>query len=430
MMMADKRRKPGALHIKRFTEGKSNEISFSVLDARNNEPKNVGKRDKKGGRTRFTGVFRPAPLSGVRPLWQSGSSGAKKNTKTRESDDQRTKEFSDSQLSNGVKIVSRETPFHRAAEQEIARRKAKRRNRRLISGLFGTVLLVVALGAGGLYVHGLYKTEVESRAVLSDAIESIEATDDFILEVDSLIGKKIDETSLARLQELDKEIPAVKTQLSEARKHAESALDTLRGSKDKEAAGQAMNSVDSRTEMLVQADMVISLMADTYADVRAIEEAWGSLLTADALAREAVSLVSETTEENVNASIEKTQAARQEFEEAWNEFNSLVGIEGLDVQPYLDYIDKRVESLDYASLSNEAILIQDKSTAEEYNEKYNQADIQAAKLAEGFENSPSNSIYARYDQETERLFSNYGNARASAGTADSFLRDYLGTSGK
>lgn len=429
-MMTDKRRKPGVLHIKRFTEGKSNEISFSVLDARNNEPKNAGKRDKKNGRIRFNGVFRPAPLSGVRPLWQNDSSRQKKSTKHTNPEGSHSLASSNAETLGNVRVVSRETPFHRAAEQEIARRKAKRRRRRLLSGFLGTLLLFSALGVGGLYLHELYQTESSNKSALRGTIDSIEDTDDTILEIDSLIGRKVSQESIERLKELDKEIPAVKAQLSESKSQAEELLTVLRGSKDKEAAGQAINSIDSRTEMLDQADVLIDLMVDTYDDAQSADEAWGTLLTADALAREAASLVTETTEENVNASTERTDAAKQEFENARDEFEALSLAVGIDVEPYLDYIGKRIEALEFAALSNDAILIQDKATAEANNEKYNQADMEATELAGQFNGSPSEEIYGLYDQETEALFANYGNARTSAGTADAFLRDYLGTPSK
>lgn len=429
-MMADKRRKPGVLHIKRFTEGKSNEISFSVLDARNNESKNAGKRDKKNGKIRFNGVFRPAPLSGVRPLWQSDSSKQGNKTKRAKSEGSHSAVSSNDEMPGNVRVVSRETPFHRAAEQEIARRKAKRRRRRLLSGFLGTLLLVSALGAGGFYLHGLYQVENSNKESLKEAIEFIEGTDETILEIDSLIGKKVDQDSIDRLKELDEDIPIVKEQLAASKTQAEGLLNELRGSKDKEAAGQAINSVDSRTEMLDQADSIIDLMVDTFSDAQSADSAWGTLLTADALAREAASLVTETTEEKVNASIERTNSAKQEFENARDEFEELSIAVGIDVDSYLDYIDKRIEALEFAALSNDAILIQDKATAESNNEKYNQADMEATKLAEQFDGSPSEEIYSLYDKETETLFANYGNARTSAGTADAFLRDYLGTSGK
>lgn len=429
--MSDKRRKPGVLHIKRFTEGKSNEISFSVLDARNNESNAAGKREKRGAKARFTGVFRPAPLSGVRPLWQGNSSKRKKSRPTAEPEMKHAAAPSTVGSTANVRVVSRETPLHHAAEKEIERRKAKRRRRRLLSGVFGTVLLLGALGAGGFYLHGLFEAESENKAILDSAIAQIEDTDDIVLEIDSLIGKKVDADVIGRLNELDAEIPSTTTELSEAKGRANGVLDSLRDSGEKEAAGQAINSAESRAEMLGEASKIIDLMSETYDNATAADAAWGSLLTADSLAREAASLVSETTEENVNASIERTQAAVEEFGKARESFESLsYTVDDLDVQPYIDYIDKRLESLDYAAASNEAILVQDKATAEENNEKYNQADAEAASLAEAFDGSPSDVIYDRYDQETETLFANYGNARTSAGTADSFLRDYLGTSGK
>lgn len=426
--MVRRRRRSEALHIKRFTEGKSNEISFSVLDARKGDTENGVRRERKKGKMRFNGVFRPAPLSGARPLWQ-GFSHTKRPSASgdRERDAQETvrRDLGD------VRIVSRETPFQHAAEQEIARRKARRRRRRVVSGLLGTTLLVLALGAGGYFVHEVTEAEGHNRTILQDSIRSIEETDGLILEVDELLDAEVDEDAIARLEELKAEMPETLAILTEARETASSVLNELRGAVDKEAAGHAINSAQSRETMLEEAMPIIDLMELTYRRAQEADEAWGSLLTADSLAREASSLVSDTSEENVLASIERTEDSVAEFKRAREGFVSLANQdEGLDVQPYLAYIDKRLEALDYADASNRAILIQDKATAEGNNELYNQADQEATVLAQNLQGSLSKVVYEQYDEGTEEAFANYGNARASAGTADSFLREYLGTSSK
>ena len=70
--------------------------------------------------------------------------------------------------------------------------------------------------------------------------------------------------------------------------------------------------------------------------------------------------------------------------------------------------------------------MQDKQTAESFNEQYNAADAEAAARAAALPKGPTEALYDDYDNETAALFDEYNNARATASAADSFLRDYLG----
>lgn len=52
-----------------------------------------------------------------------------------------------------------------------------------------------------------------------------------------------------------------------------------------------------------------------------------------------------------------------------------------DFSLYGDYLAKRLEELNFGLLSNEAILIQDRKTAEKNNDLYNKADSASVELA-------------------------------------------------
>ena len=65
----------------------------------------------------------------------------------------------------------------------------------------------------------------------------------------------------------------------------------------------------------------------------------------------------------------------------------------IDLQPYLDYIAVKLESLGYALASNDAILLQDRKTAEDNNRLYNEKDAEAAQLAALLPESPTAERY-------------------------------------
>ena len=58
------------------------------------------------------------------------------------------------------------------------------------------------------------------------------------------------------------------------------------------------------------------------------------------------------------------------------------------------------------------------------------AEEEAAEMAEKFPDSPLPVVSDALARETERARNDYGSARLQASSADAFLRDYLGTTGK
>lgn len=394
--MARKRNKlAGSLHIKQHTQGTSNELSFSVLDARRQRADAEGdKRDVAWG------VF-----GGDR----SNAGG---------------------QQSSSLHGVSRETSKPYDPDQEIARRKRRRRTSRILSGVVGTLLLVAVVGVAGWYVFKDFQTQDATLGQLHEAVSLIAETDETVLTLDDVLKQEVNEETVEEMKRLQSAFPQEEGKLNAAHAVAISTVDTLHGSKDREAAGQAANAATARVSMFEAGSKIIDKTAETLETAQRMETAWNDVLAADNLAREASSLVADTTTENVQRASELANEAIVLFNEASNEFAALRDEQApLDAQAYVDYIAKRVESLGYALSSNDAILVQDKQTAESFNEQYNAADVEAASMAAELPASPTEELYDEYDSETAAFFDDYNNARAIASAADSFLRDYLGEVG-
>ncbi|MEF9875467.1 MAG: hypothetical protein RR772_01015, partial [Gordonibacter sp.] len=64
------------------------------------------------------------------------------------------------------------------------------------------------------------------------------------------------------------------------------------------------------------------------------------------------------------------------------------------------------------------------------NDAYNRVDSEAAAIAVDLPEDAAKPALDDFKRATEAFFETYSTARSQAGSADAFLRDYLGTSSK
>ena len=76
--------------------------------------------------------------------------------------------------------------------------------------------------------------------------------------------------------------------------------------------------------------------------------------------------------------------------------------------------------------SNAAILIQDKSTAEQHNDAYNTADQEAVSIAQKIGANFAQPVVDAYSSATADVTSQYESLRSDAAANDAYLREYLG----
>ena len=89
-------------------------------------------------------------------------------------------------------------------------------------------------------------------------------------------------------------------------------------------------------------------------------------------------------------------------------------------------MDKRLEALDYASATAQALLDRNKSEATSQAKLYNEADSAAVKLAAALPTDLSEPVKAAFEKDIEDLRKKYDDARYAASAADDRIRDYLG----
>ncbi|MEG0072052.1 MAG: hypothetical protein RR692_02535 [Raoultibacter sp.] len=413
--MADKKNKAEHfLHIKRHTEGTSNEISVSVLDARKKAvDSEEGKERKTQSAAVFSGVFTPSLM------FKGGKKAASQGS------DREGSVFSSSADSVGSGAVSVDP------EQEIARRKARRRTRRIISGVVGFAVIALLAAATVSFLAVEYQRQQSHQMLLNEALADLSQADKTIVAMDAAINAILDEENVVKMQEIQGDLPAAAALLDTAYDTAQLASEGMRDSAEKEAAGQALASIKARKIMIDEGFRMLAAMLNARRAAESVSAAWDILLAADATAREASALVANTTAQNVELSKEKTKLALSQFNDAKAQLSlAAEAYASADLHLLNEYTNKRIEAMNYALASDEAIVLQDKKTAEANNESYNQADAQAVAIAKQLPGDPTRLIYDAYDTNTSASFATYNEARRVAGAADSFLRDYLGTSVK
>ena len=331
--------------------------------------------------------------------------------------------------------VSRET-FHpakpsRSPEEEVARRKARRRLSRIAAAVV-VVLVVSALTAvGGFYLYKEVRHQRENVNLLNEALNLVNEADQAIIEMDDLVSNPFGEDFAGRCKKVQDGLEQTASSLSAADEKARAASMELRDAREKEAANQTVAAVSARKELLSTGRQLLEDAQRAWTASVSLEEAWEAVLEADALARDAAELVTDATAENVQASKDKTNEALTAFAEARSALESVqASFPDADLSSLMGYVDKRVEALSHAVSSNDALLAKNKEEASAQNDAYNAADAEAVSLARSLPADPSDIVFEAYERATERLSESYATARSQAGTADAFIRDYLGAGSK
>lgn len=405
------------LHLKEFSLGKPNELSLNVLEQKAAEIENP---DKKS----FLLDFREANLSQE----ESGaevSLSADGNTVTGTN----SKKTQSKQSEKPSAQESKPSFLGADSQTEIARRQHRRRGYRRLSIAVVLVLCVCALGFGGSWAYQQYERISTNAGMLKEACSLIEQSDDITLSIDEYFQTSFNEDTVTTATELLGTLDDARSYLNKAKQYATDARDNLDGSAhDKEAAERALNTIAARETLLDTAEQRLNDDIAAKQAIDALDEAQSCIDEGNALLVHAASVVSNTTEDNVNSSTKYTTSAQEKFSAAKAAIENAQNLyPSADCSTILSYVEKRLEAASEALLSNAAILLQDRQTAETHNDAYNAADQAATALAKDLPSALSQAIVDAYAANEEPLQETYNDARNTAASNDSFLRDYLGT---
>lgn len=376
MARAERRITKGA-HIKRNTHGTSNEISFSVLDAKKN-------------------------------------------------------------VADAADPMDKDDPFWAHADEEVVRRKKRRRARRIRSmAIMGAAgVAVVALAVAGVW--WVLQANQQLQGELGRAVELIEEADEIVLPFDELavegmtkdLSTMADDGFRTRYDEMLPKLDQALAKLDEAQASVENVQGSLRTPTDLEASNQILVSISARRNMIGAGRDALAVTNDAVTAYAAVRDGWEALLAADTAARDAASLAALEGAANIQASLGKTEEALAGFATARDDFALAVELcPDAELSPYVDYANTRIEALDAARASNNAYLEDDVASMVQNNNRYNTLDSQAASLMRTLSQQPIDLVVIAYGHQRETIFQTYMQDRQRAADSDAFLNDYVSNMG-
>ena len=412
------------LHVVEFSQGKPNEISFNVLGKKSSasagpEKKGFWARLRRKNKGSYEGFGASMALgSGENPALKdalsrdtSSESGVSRETTTNApSGKARGKHAQPAQKRFGrqteeAPFLPNASGFSAEAYAEISRRQKQRSRSRLISILLVVLVIAVLATFAGLWLYQEYEKNRTNRELIEQACDYIEESDQTLVAIDEFFAQPFADDTISRAEQLQSQIPHALELLENAKKYAVRADEAIEGSTtDKEAVD-----IDAKKAM---------------DDLALVEK---SIDDAQYLLAQAATTVQQTSPETVAQSTEwltEAQTTLQNAQTALNEAAELFP-QG-DFSLYGDYLAKRLEEINFGLLSNEAILIQDRKTAEKNNDLYNKADSASVELAQKFPETFAQPLVDAYAQASADLDNQLTQLRNDVGRYDSFLREYLG----
>ena len=412
------------MHIKRHTEGTSNEISLDVLAAARDR---LDAQEGRKGKKSFMLDFRPKP--GVAKM-ETG----KKSIAEEPSDPGTAKPrgvHASSTVLGGSRGRAKATPASTGnpliPADEVLRRRKDRRKSDVRKYALGIGIAAITVAAIGFFGYRAYQAQQDFRGAFSDIVASAASGDAYLVEIDEAMNDPLGTAGEERAVLRKKAVAVTSTA-----DNTLAAVSFLGGSaqadQDAMALDQLAEGAEGRKNMVGLAMEAFS-QADKASDIRTTASAaWDMVVKADTAAREAVTSANFATTAAVLD--ETTAQLRQSVDELGAAMAQLQGLEsgvdGLDFSNQTEYLQKRIATLEYAVATNEALAAGDRRTAAEQNELYEAGDRDSADLAKVLPQDIGTviddaykdgilSIQARYDKERERV-----------SVADSRVRRYLG----
>lgn len=434
-----------AAHIKSGSYGSTNEISVSVLDAKKQAV------DAEQGEA-------PHKLLGVIPLFTIDRSGASNTTsvpsKTLVSGpDQQTvvqssptkaKGAQPKESASSVSGQAKSAPKHQKIkekkplfkkspaanlepyEQKAEKKKAARLRNKIIVAV---VCLIVAAGAIALVGHYLYVSQQEQQsrvAIVENALSQIEQADQTLTKLNDALANPKAEDAKNKLTALQADLPSASLSLQRAKSLVTQGIEGLQDGYDKEAALRAKKAVEARLTMIEEGQALVDSVLLALDAGSQLNEAWNTIIQADSAARSAAELLMQPTPENLDAAVKGTNEAIALLSSARKSLNDVPFMEGVSVEKYLAYVDKRKEALGFAASAISALKAEDLDNARALQDSYAQADAEAVVIASDLPMDASSAVYEVYQSKAQSHIEKYEEARSAAGSADIMLREYYG----
>lgn len=373
------RSKTGAAgHIKKNTQGTSNEISFSVLDSMKGSDEEDDGTSPLGRISLFTlGPKRPAGTPSKEPSLPGKPAGGR----------------------SGGRSKARGAAWKPPSGEVKERRKHRKRNKRLVLAFVGA-LCAVGLAFGGVVAVGRYQQMQERAQTLDGQIESIReqygTVEPFLTLVETTLQTplaEIDAGALdAQVVDWDARQQSIVTKLRATKTSLERLEEQLTGS-DAERANSAIAVVNAATKAAEAGRAALTeVLGAAKANVRAQAFTENAVAgDSDARAAAAIPLTDAAAAE---AAIDQSNAAIADFAAARDAVQALAAdaaglIDGSGaftesaadlLKPFADYANLRIQAQECAIQADEGYLNRSSQQIAEANAQYNELEQQAAEL--------------------------------------------------
>ena len=405
------------LHIKKHSEGSPNELSFDVLDAARNE---VTSQEKRGARIPMGSMQSKGSYHGV----------------------------------TGASTFS--------AAPEVERRKRQRHAHSVRTWVIALVAVAAFIGAGVYAGYQYYGGKLDFKGRYEQLIGQFVGIDKTLVKVDELMreptrmlngdipittlqddsqtsssDKASSSTSQQKstetivlskeAQDLAADLTSTKRELNAIKAEAQQMRELATNDGDRVALTQVNAAASARADMVTDLEDSFEVAREASSRLSQVNNAWKKVMEADEAARDAAEMANEAnTEEATIKARQRTEQARDLFQEAREELRSLEsGTPPISFSSERSYLDKRIESLNHAVKTANALLINDRDGANAANNAYNAEDREAATLAESLPASESEKVEKAYEERFAQIARQYDTNRSEALTADSAIRVYL-----
>lgn len=406
------------LHIKRHTAGSSNELSFDVLDAARD---GYAPKKKRFGRSSGPQMLRPVRQEEPPP--KASEAEPVSQPQPREP------------VQRSVASVAEpsRTSYHSAAgksalsaQEEVTSRKRDRRWRSIRIGIAASVV-AIAMMVGTAYVGyqhyeemQLFKGKFDSLVQLFvEADAAIPLTDTFMADP---FGATDDE-----LQKMQEATSGAALSLQQLEDERALALPYAVNEQDELALEKLGEASANRQDMMDAALRAVEVVNYSDAQSSEVNAVWHKVLGADEAARAATAAANVAdSDEAIEDARAQTVAAQNQMREILEELEKLAAARtDLDLSNHIAYLKKRIESLDLAIATSDALLKSDKKGAATQNDAYNEADRLAAEIAEKLPLSAEQTVEEAYEEQVRACIADYDSARNKAIQSDALIRQYL-----
>ena len=450
-----------SLHLKKNTAGTSNEISFSVLDAKKmhqetgTSPKKgnplgkialfslPGTKKVKGAPTQEEGLplasgeFASAAAehdpTGTVTLGSNAISGGTSSSGFTEGFEGSVAQGSSGSLAKTEKRAKGSASFSADANDTPEKRRHKAKVFRRI-GAVGLACGIIAAAAFGVYslAHGAYENYLINQSyqqVLTSSLAEVVEADEILSDMDASFSDMLGDASLSAMKEVQKQLPFASQHLDNAEALVKRVQSSLSDEQDIQAAQNTLEAIETRRSMITLGESMISEALSVASQGERLTAAWNELLDADKQVRQIVSAFSALDADSVEKTKQEAEQAKDVFTQIKNSFLNIkkesANNADLVVSSYSAYIELRIEALEHLIASCEALQAEDIDLATTESNEYNSCDSRAVAQANTFPADITSVATDSFFEQVDTFEQQYDELLVKAASLDTALREYL-----